>query len=437
VAYTAAFPRTTEVKMPASGFGPLVRDLMTEHGLSLRALARRLPVDPGQLSRVLNGKRPAGPALAEACDRVFGTGDLLTRIARQEGSSNVADPDEGAGTGRRRVLLAGIAAVASGAGLLDQDLTGPRRRFGREDVARIDAVLTLYRSLDYEFGGDHLHRDVGRFAEGVSRFADDASSVLVAPKLLSAIASARQLAGWTAFDAGHHTDAQRHFLHAERTAHAGGNHLLTARIRYCQARQFQHLHHNRDALATLRLAREQLGARATPAVAAMLHGAEAASLAALDDKGSAVKSLASASAAFERVKADGEPEWTARPNAPPGWTTRVKSPDQPPQLADSTRMPMTSISTRPSRSNAAWRSATGAKGNSVSAVSSSPSLSRIPNTIFFGVKSSGTVRPRPCRRTAPGGGRAGGTEDRRRRHGRCTPSPPRTCRWPSTSSRAG
>jgi transcriptional regulator with XRE-family HTH domain len=47
---------------------------MAEHDLSLRALARQIPIDPGQLSRVLNGKRAPSPGLAEACDRIFDTG---------------------------------------------------------------------------------------------------------------------------------------------------------------------------------------------------------------------------------------------------------------------------------------------------------------------------------------------------------------------------
>lgn len=84
--------------------------------------------------------------------------------------------------------------------------------------------------------------------------------------------------------------------------------LLAARVRYCQARQLQHLRHNRDALETLRVARDQLGA-ATPAVSAMIYGAEAASRAALGEKEAAFKALGKAKDAFGQMEAGREPEW--------------------------------------------------------------------------------------------------------------------------------
>jgi hypothetical protein len=54
--------------MPDPEFAVLLRGLLTEHGLSMRALARQVPVDAGQLSRVLNGKRRPHPELARRCD---------------------------------------------------------------------------------------------------------------------------------------------------------------------------------------------------------------------------------------------------------------------------------------------------------------------------------------------------------------------------------
>jgi hypothetical protein len=57
---------------------------MVREGLSLRELARRIPIDPGQLSRVMNGRRTANEVIARGCDAVFGTGDLLTHAARAD-----------------------------------------------------------------------------------------------------------------------------------------------------------------------------------------------------------------------------------------------------------------------------------------------------------------------------------------------------------------
>ncbi|MFY1634263.1 hypothetical protein ACN27F_13440 [Solwaraspora sp. WMMB335] len=209
----------------------------------------------------------------------------------------------------RRSLLQGIAAVAASAGLLGGSADDGSRRVGHSDIDRLDAVISLYRSIDYERGGGALYRDVAHLADSASAMLDQPYPSSVGSRLLRSVASVRQLAGWTAFDACRHLDAQRHFLLAERMAVAANDVLLTARVRYCQARQFQHLRHNKDALETLRLARDEVGRRVTPAVSAMLHGAEAASLAALGDGPSATRALGSATDEFDRINPDNEPDW--------------------------------------------------------------------------------------------------------------------------------
>jgi hypothetical protein len=199
--------------------------------------------------------------------------------------------------------------VAAGSGLLHARGGTLRRRLGRSDVARLDAVTALYRSLDYEFGGGVLLEDVTRLAESATALLDQSYANSLAPSLFASVAATRQLAGWIAFDAGRHSDAQRHFASAERAACTAGDALLAARIRYCQARQYQHQRHNRDALDTIRVARDRLNMAATPAVTAMLHGAEAASLAALGERRAALASLGLARDAFDRVRPEAEPEW--------------------------------------------------------------------------------------------------------------------------------
>jgi len=208
----------------------------------------------------------------------------------------------------RRTLLRAIAGVAAASGLFGHRWESTRR-VGLSDITRLNAVAGLYRSLDYEFGGGMLLADVNKFAESASALLDLSYGDSVAPSLLSAVAAVRQLAGWTAFDAGRHSDAQRHLLSAERAAAAAEDVLLAARVRYCQARQFQHLRHHRDALDTVRLARQHVGGVATPAITAMLLGAEAASLAALGNGRDALQILGQASDSFARVDADREPEW--------------------------------------------------------------------------------------------------------------------------------
>ncbi|MEU7970973.1 XRE family transcriptional regulator [Micromonospora sp. NPDC049089] len=224
--------------------------------------------------------------------------------ARASTDSHGAGPDEG-----RRALLAGIAAVAAGAGLLSGSEVVQPRRIGTADIARLNAVLELYRSVDRESGGGLLYREVARFAESVYRMLDWSHPAGLTSPLIAAVATARQLAGWTALDAGKHDDAQRHFVAGERAALTAENAPLVAMIRYAQAKQLQHLRHNRDALATLQLTCAQLGSHATPAAKALLWGAEAASLAALGDDQTAVNTLGKASDQFERINKDHEPAW--------------------------------------------------------------------------------------------------------------------------------
>lgn len=223
-----------------------------------------------------------------------------------EGQRDPALPSKSQCESPREELLAAIATIA---GLLDRGELGGERRLGLADVARLDAVTTLYRSLDYECGGGMLYVEVGRFAEISSGLLDHRCSDSIRSRLLAAVASARQLAGWTAFDAGADCDAQRHWIAAERAAVAASDGRLVARVRYSQARQFQHARHNRDALQTLRLARAQLGTDAMPAISAMLHGAEASSLAALGDRSGALAALADACGEHDRIDPEREPSW--------------------------------------------------------------------------------------------------------------------------------
>jgi transcriptional regulator with XRE-family HTH domain len=280
------------------------------------------------IANVECGRQSIGRAFWEACDEILASEGALAaeydRVAAVESERRLAavkadapsaltryelerqDQTDGR-IDRRSVLLASIWTVATASGLTYG--TAHRRQVGMADVARVRAITGMYRSLDYECGGGALREDVARFAETVGDLLEVNGSDQVRKSLMTAIAEARQLAGWTSFDAGFHSDAQRHWQSAERLSELAGDARLAARIRYCQARQFQHLRHNRDAIQTLRLARDRLASEATPALTAMLDGAEASSLAALGRFDSSKALLRSASVAFDAVEAAKEPEW--------------------------------------------------------------------------------------------------------------------------------
>lgn len=283
------------------------------HPLPQTVVAGWMGITQAQLSRVENGPPLVHLDRLAHWARLFGIPRAylwFTPIDRNH-MTDVAVPGEPPSQGpdeSRRALLAAIAAVAAGAGLIGSTNIVPPRCIGAADVTRLNAVLALYRSVDRESGGGLLYREVARFAESVYRMLDWTHPAGLTPRLVAAVAAARQLAGWTALDAGRHEDAQRHFVAGERAALTVGDAPLAAMIRYAQAKQLQHLRHNRDALATLQLAHAQLGSQATPAVKALLWGAEAASAAALGDHRTAVMTLGKASDQFDRISQEREPD---------------------------------------------------------------------------------------------------------------------------------
>ena len=288
----------------------------------------RLVLHSGDMiSKVEKAARWPTLELARRCDQALDTGGALVRlwpaVQRQQITSrpirrpqfaepvvpwlSESDKDHSPpGTVGQHDLLIDIARVARAFGLLGVEYS---RRLGAADVIRMGAVTAMYRSLDYEHGGGLLHIHVAQFAESASGLVDCSFSESMRPLLLAAIAEARQLAGWTAFDAGLHSDALRHWMSAERAAVAAGDVRLAARIRYCQAKQFQHLRHNRDAIDTIRLARDHLGTAATAAISAMLDGAEAASHGAIGDTRQARACLDRAHRAFDQIDPEREPNW--------------------------------------------------------------------------------------------------------------------------------
>jgi hypothetical protein len=242
--------------------------------------------------------------------------DVRPRKPQEALSSVVLTPTPGASsdpeehpllaTRRQSMLILGVATVAAALGLGGTD-SGPRRRIGPNDLSRVSAVISLYRSMDCEFGGGALVDDVDQLAQSASGLLDHIVPDDLLPQLFTVLANARYLAAWTAFDATRHTDAQRHFMAAERYAMESGDRRLLAHVRYGQAKQLQHLRQNRDALHTLRLAHHQLDP--TPGTLAVLRGAEAASHAALGDAESAKRALGESSDAFADVELSNEPEW--------------------------------------------------------------------------------------------------------------------------------
>lgn len=65
-------------------FGAELRRLIDKsEELTLRKVAQQVPIDPGHLSRLMNGKRKPTLDLARRCDSILGTGTKLTDLVAE------------------------------------------------------------------------------------------------------------------------------------------------------------------------------------------------------------------------------------------------------------------------------------------------------------------------------------------------------------------
>jgi transcriptional regulator with XRE-family HTH domain len=99
---------------PSASFGEAVRAHLTDHGVSVRELARRTRFDHAYLSRVLAGKQRPSPALAQAVDAALDADGRLAALAREPAPSN--DMDE---TGDLLEFMRRAETSDLGAGTLD------------------------------------------------------------------------------------------------------------------------------------------------------------------------------------------------------------------------------------------------------------------------------------------------------------------------------
>jgi transcriptional regulator with XRE-family HTH domain len=310
----------------------LLATLRKEAGLTQRQLGRQVVYSRETVANAETGYRQPAAEFWNNCDAVLDAGGRLRRAYAQFAAAREAQTrrrvdqaatvraaqrvllstDEDRGRESVLVLPDGVLPAQS---MLDWFLSvrtegdAAQRRIGVDDVRFVEAMTVLFRAADYRFGGGAVLAHVDRFAESAASLLRGRYAASLGVMLHHTVAGARQLAGWVAFDVGAHANAQRHWAAAERSALVAGDMNFAARIRYSQARQLQHLRWNEDALATLVLAREQADGQATPAVRAMLWGAEAASHAALGDRRAALGALSRATEAFGRIEPADEPAW--------------------------------------------------------------------------------------------------------------------------------
>ncbi|HKR49681.1 MAG TPA: hypothetical protein VJT72_08905 [Pseudonocardiaceae bacterium] len=195
------------------------------------------------------------------------------------------------------------------------------RRVGMADVEILTEQVTQLRQLDYRYGSGRLreqvvsllHREADQLLHGTY-------SAKTGKALLTAVAQATKLAGYTANDVGRHALAQRYFIQALDLAMAAGDRLYAANILGLMSHmtlqigqnaltEYDRLRHGRQAVALARAGLAVAQGTATPGLAAELHAKEARGLALVGDVREAHRAVLAAQRSYESLRPDSEPPW--------------------------------------------------------------------------------------------------------------------------------
>ncbi|MGH3932000.1 MAG: hypothetical protein ACRDTF_18725 [Pseudonocardiaceae bacterium] len=256
--------------------------------------------------------------------------DGLTYSGTLEGTVRTVVELSGRDMRRRRLLLGSVFSAAAFAEPALLALTAPpaevtartgSRRIGMADVEIITEQITQLRRLDYRYGSGRLreqvvsllHREANQLLHG--SYTDKTGKAL-----LSVVAQATNLAGFTAEDVGRHSLAQRYCIQALDLAMRAGDRLYAANMLGNMSRMtlnigqnaltdHDRLRHGRQAVALARAGLSVSQDKATPGLVAVGRVLEGRGLALLGEARAAHRALLEAERHHERSRPGDEPPW--------------------------------------------------------------------------------------------------------------------------------
>lgn len=288
--------------------------------------------------RGMTPKWPVPRLLAQAIAERLGRPVTLADIGMGEPTAIDADvgldfPRDPAGAVRaattfwrsvnRRDFMAGSGFAASAFAtpvtrwlITPADDSAERRgshRVGRADLDELREAADDARRWDSRYGGGNwkassvtacLDHRAGPLLQG--DFSDE-----VGRELFSVTAELSRLAGWTAFDIGEHSEAQRHFIQALSLARAGGDVQLGCYVLTTMALQALMRGFTSEAIDMAQGAFSRARDRAAPRVLAFTKLIEARAHARENDARAASRALASSEDLLDRARQDSgdEPGW--------------------------------------------------------------------------------------------------------------------------------
>ncbi|MFE7381407.1 helix-turn-helix domain-containing protein [Streptomyces zhihengii] len=270
-------------------FGPELRRLRVEAGLTLTEFSAALNYDKGHLSKVERGERSASPELARRCDAFLDAEGALQRlVTRCETDADAPEPSSDPSRwsiGRRAVLSAGTGALidlglAWGGQALPSTTGDPllpsfRMQFDHvRKLGQSTAPLVLLPLLETQ-------------TRLITGMAADARTPSRAPALLLASRFA-EFTGWMAQEAGNSDAALGWTSEAAELARAGGDPHLGS---YALVRRALVTMYAGDSVGTVALARRAQNSGLPPRIRGLAAQREAQGHALVGNETDCLRSL--------------------------------------------------------------------------------------------------------------------------------------------------
>ncbi|MEW2382312.1 helix-turn-helix transcriptional regulator [Micromonospora sp. NPDC047707] len=278
--------------MTEPSFPQRMRQLRRDRGLSLRDLAKLTFHGKTYLHELENGIKPPTTQAAQRVDDALNAGGELVALAALRPTIPRRD----------FVAAAGLAAA------LPHTLLAHGRHVGAATPGRLAERTARLRRLDNYLGGADTHRTYAAEVESTTRLVQDGSYTEATGRhLLAVLAEQAQLAGWAAFDAGNHGEAERLYRVSLAAAGDCDDQALTGNGLAFLA--YQQLALGQLATATAAASCDAAGTSVTPGVRALLHLRAAWAYAVAGDASAADRHLGAGTTCLAEHDDRPEPDW--------------------------------------------------------------------------------------------------------------------------------
>ncbi|GAA2190326.1 helix-turn-helix domain-containing protein [Micromonospora lupini] len=278
--------------MTEPSFPSRMRQLRRERGLSLRDLAKVTYHGKTYLHELETGAKSPTPQTARRVDDALQAAGELAALATT--SPGI----------RRRELVAAAGLAAA----LPHTLLAHGRRVGTATSAQLIERTARLRRLDNYLGGADTREIYTAEVEATTRLIQNgAYNQPTGRQLLAILAEQAQLAGWAAFDAGDHRDAEGKFRFSLAAARDAEDRALTGNGLAFLA--YQQLTTGGRGPDTASAACEAAGSTATPRVRTLLHLRAAWAFAVAGDAPAADRHLGIGTTFLSQRADRPEPDW--------------------------------------------------------------------------------------------------------------------------------